>query len=159
MKKTILTGAAVLLGLAAAAVDLTGTWSFNPWKGYKPLPKMDKENGTVRIYDVTAKHGIGLKSNKKIAVKAGDRVKFTAMVKGKGKMFFQLQDFDANGKWIGVAPRAARAELPADWKEITLAVTVENHKERVTGFSIASIGVGKGHEFCPNGYIRSFCFN
>ncbi|MBQ6596956.1 MAG: hypothetical protein IJH79_05325, partial [Lentisphaeria bacterium] len=146
MKKTILTAAAVLLGLAAAAVDLTGTWAFNPWKGYKPLPKMEKEDGTVHVYDVKGQYGFGLKSKKKIAVKAGDRVKFTAMVKGKGKMFFQLQDFDVNGKWIGVAPGAARAQIPADWKEITLSVKVENHKDRVTGFSIPTIGAGKGSE-------------
>ena len=146
MKKTILTAAAVLFGLAGSAVDLTGTWSFNPWKGYQPLPKMEKENGTVRIRNVTARYGIGLKSNKKIAVKAGDRVRFTAMVKGKGKMFFQLQDFDADGKWIGVAHGAAKAQLPPDWKEITLTAPVENHKGRVTAFSIASIGVEKDNE-------------
>lgn len=147
MKNILSAAGAFLLGLTVSAADLDGSWSLNAWKGYKPAPDMEKTaDGGISLTNVTAKYGVGLISRKRISSKAGDVMKFTALVKGRGKIFFQLQDYDASGKWLGVAGRAVRADLTSEWREITLSTKVENHKERVTAFSVATTGVGKGGE-------------
>ncbi len=127
-----------------AEVDLGGTWSLNQWSGFKPLPKVEEKNGEFHISEVNGKYGFSMKSNKKLAAKSGDVVKFTARVKGQGEMFFQLQNYDENGKWTGVALAIARVGIPADWQEITLAVKVENSKQGMTAAVISTFGAKTG---------------
>lgn len=147
MKNVLFAAGVLLLGLAVSAADLDGSWSLNAWKGYKPAPDMEKtSDGGISLTNVTAKYGVGLISRKRIPSKAGDVMKFTALVRGRGKIFFQLQDYDASGKWLGVAGRAVRADLTPEWREITLSLKVENHKGRITAFSVATTGVGKDGE-------------
>ena len=147
MKKSLLVICAVFSAFALCGAKLDGTWFFNAWSGYKPLPKMVKgKDGSISVTGVTAKYGTGILSNVRVPAKAGETMKFTALVKGKGKMFFRLQDFDAKNRWLRVAPACAYVDLTSDWKEVTLSVKVENDKSRVTAFCVAFIGVGKGGE-------------
>lgn len=147
MKKSLLFICAVFSAFALCGAKLDGTWFLNAWSGYKPLPKTVKgKDGSFSVTGVTAKYGTGILSNVRVPAKAGETMKFTALVKGKGKMFFRLQDFDAKNRWLRVAPACAYVDLTSDWKEVTLSVKVENDKSRVTAFCVAFIGVGKGGE-------------
>ena len=139
--------AAILCGSVLSGAKLDGSWYFNTWSGYLPLPKMAKaQDGSISVTDVTAKHGCGILSRHRVPARAGDTMKFTAMVKGKGKMFFRLQDYNAKGKWLRVAPNIAYAQLTPEWKEVTLSVKVENDKSNITSFCVGFIGVNKGGE-------------
>ena len=146
MKKLLLL--CILSAVAAvSAAKLDGTWFFNAWSGYKPLARMVKgPDGSISVTGVTAKYGTGILSSVRVPAKAGETMKFTALVKGKGKMFFRVQDYDAKNRWLRVAPACAYADLSSDWKEVTLSVKVENDKSKVTAFCVAFIGVGKGGE-------------
>ena len=139
--------AAILCGSVLSGAKLDGSWYLNTWSGYLPLPKMVKaKDGSISVTNVTAKHGCGILSRHRIPAKAGDTMKFTAMVKGKGKMFFRLQDYNAKGKWLRVALNTAHAQLTPEWKEVTLSVKVENDKSNITAFCVGFIGVNKGGE-------------
>ena len=105
MKKFCSLSFCAVILLTVDALELDGSWYLNTWWGYKPLPVMEKIDGNgLLIRNVTAKYGCGIRSRSLIPAQAGDTVKFTAQVKGKGRMFFQLQDYDAEKKWIAVAP-------------------------------------------------------
>ena len=99
MKKSLLVICAVFSAFALCGSKLDGTWFLNAWSGYKPLPKTVKgKDGSFSVTGVTAKYGTGILSNVRVPAKAGETMKFTALVKGKGKMFFRLQDFDAKNR-------------------------------------------------------------
>ena len=133
--------------VSAAAVKLDGTWFFNAWPGFKPLPDLVKgKDGSISVTNVTSKNGTGLLSTVKLPAKAGEIAKFTALVKGKGKMFFRVQDFDEKRRWIRVAPNCTYTNLTSDWKEVTLQVKIENSKKAPTAYCVSFIGVNKGGE-------------
>ena len=146
--KQLILVAAMLLGLTAAAVELTNsTWRLNPWSGYKPLPKMEKgEDGTLHVYEVKGKSGFGIISRTRIKAKAGETLKLTALVKGKGKMFLQPQYYDEDGRWISVSPRSVKTDLTDEWREVTLSIKVENFKGKVTAAVVVAVGTGNGGE-------------
>ena len=148
MKKWMLVLSAAALTLAASAVELKPkSWYLNPWAGYQPKAKLELDkDGTFHISDVKAKYGFGLISGTRIPAKAGDTVKLTAMVKGKGTMFFQLQYYADLKKWITVAPAAARVKLTDEWREVTLSTKVENFKDQITAMVVCSVGTGKDGE-------------
>ena len=93
MKKSLLSIFSALFAFALCGAKLDGTWFFNAWSGYQLLAKMVKSrDGSISVTGVTAKHGTGILSRVRVPAKAGETMKFTAMVKGRGKMFFRLQD-------------------------------------------------------------------
>jgi hypothetical protein len=147
MKKTfvILTLTAAAFILSAAPVKLT--WDLNTWSGYTPLVKMTKSpDGTYSFSKPEAKYGFGLKSFQRIPAKAGDTVKFTVLAKGKGKIFLQLQNYDAKGRWLSVQSISATAPIPADWKVITMTAKVFDIKGKdPTGQIAISTGAEKGN--------------
>ncbi|MBQ9338515.1 MAG: family 16 glycosylhydrolase [Lentisphaeria bacterium] len=148
MKKWILTLGAAALALAASGVELAPkSWYLNPWTGYQPKAKLEiDKDGTLHVSEVKAKYGFGMISGTRIKAKAGDTVKLTAMIKGKGTMFFQLQYYDANNKWLTVAPTSARVKLTDEWREVTLSTKVENFKDKITAMVVCSVGTGKDGE-------------
>lgn len=136
--------AAVTCAVSAAPVKLT--WILNTWTGYKPYVKMTKaKDGTYTFTKSTAKYGFGLRSAEYLPAKAGDTVKFTAQVKGKGKFFLQLQNYDAKRRWITIQTTSQQKAISADWKEITLTGKVTDLKGKApTAFIRVSSGAGKG---------------
>ena len=144
--KNLLLLLSVLFLLTAGAVEIK-TWKLNAWSGYKPAPsfKVNKD-GSFNLTDITAKSGAGVEGRQYVPCKAGELMKFTALVKGRGKITFKLRDYDANRKWLRIAPASAKTEIPADWKEITLTVKVENFKDKITAFSLPLLIVSRGGE-------------
>ncbi len=147
MKKNLLLLLSAVLAAGAWAVDLKGSWKLNPWSGYKPKPDfVQKKDGFVSVTNITGKSGMALESRKLVPAKAGEKMKLTALVKGKGKISFRLRDYSAQKKYLRIAPNTAKRDLPADWQEITLSVKIENFKDKVTAFSAAMITVSRGGE-------------
>lgn len=131
----------------AEPVKLDGGWYLNTWSGYNPLPKMTTaKDGSISFTEVKGKYGFGILNRKRLTVKAGDTVKFTAVVKGKGRVFFQLQNYDAQGRWTGVAGKSVWADITADWKTITLSTRVIDINKKITAATVVTTGTGKGHE-------------
>lgn len=130
--KTIAFAAAILTGLAASAVDLS-EWRLNSWAGYQPKAKLEKsEDGSLHLFQAAAKHGAGVDSKGRIRVKAGDTVKLTAQVKGKGRMSVNLRCYDERGNWFGISKNTARTELTEEWKEVTMKTKAEDLRGRKT---------------------------
>ncbi|MBO4647779.1 MAG: family 16 glycosylhydrolase [Lentisphaeria bacterium] len=147
MNKWISTAAAVMFVLTAGAVELpNNSWYLNAWVGYKPNPKVEKSADGLHVYDVKGKSGFAIMSRTRIKAKAGETLKLTALVKGKGKMFLQPQFYDAAGKWLGVSLNVTRVPLTDEWREVTLSVKVENIKDKVTAAAVVAVGTGKGGE-------------
>ncbi len=143
---TITFAAAMLIGLAVSAVELTG-WRLNSWAGYQPKAKLEEgKDGSLHLFRAAAQHGAGLDSKVRIKVKAGDTVKLTAKVKGKGTMTVQLRCYDENGKWFGISKNSARTELTEEWKEVTLSMKAEDLRERKTAEIAFQASVGKDGE-------------
>ena len=143
MNKWISSAAAVMIVLAAGAVELPdNSWYLNTWYGYMPKPKLEKGPEGLHVYDVQGKSGFGMISRTRIKAKAGETLKLTALVKGKGKMNLQPQFYDAAGKWTGVSLRNAKVTLTDEWREVTLCVKVENIKDKVTAAAVVSVGTG-----------------
>ena len=136
----------------AEPVKLDGSWYLNVWNGYKPLPKMTAaKDGTLSFTEVKGKYGFGILNRKRLTVKAGDTVKFTAVIKGKGKIFLQLQNCDAQGRWTGVAGSGIWTDIPADWKEITMTQKVIDINKKITAATVVTTGAGKNQEL----YIKN----
>jgi len=135
--------ASCVLGTEA---DLTESWTLNTWSGYEPLAKVERTDRTIHVSDVQAKYGFGMRSGQRFQVKAGDAVKFTAMVRGKGEMFFQLQNFDAEGRWIGVARSRVTKILPSESRTITFSVLAENSGKNITATAMPTFGADQGSE-------------
>ena len=149
MKKifTALFCLSVIGAVFAEPVKLDGSWYLNTWSGYNPLPKMTTaKDGSISFTEVKGKYGFGILNRKRLTVKAGDTVKFTAVIKGKGKIFLQLQNYDAQGRWTGVAGRGIWIDIPADWKEITMTQKVIDINKKITAATVVTTGTGKGHE-------------
>lgn len=140
--------ASCVLGTEA---DLTESWTLNTWSGYEPLAKVERTDRTIHVSDVQAKYGFGMRSGQRFQVKAGDAVKFTAMVRGKGEMFFQLQNFDAEGRWIGVARSRVTKILPSESRTITFSVLAENSGKNITASVMPTFGADQGSELFITG--------
>jgi len=130
---------------AAGKADWDKSWKLNPWPGYKPFPKIEKSSDGLHILPPSSKHGVGLKSNIYLPATAGDQAVFRAKVRGKGEIYFQLQNY-AGKNWLGVARGSAKTKLSEDWKEIRLVLTVTNQKKGNTTAVGGSFGVTKGSE-------------
>ena len=129
-----------------AEADLSESWTLNTWSGYQPLAKVEQTDGTIHVSDVQAKYGFGMRYGKRIQVKAGDTVRFTATVRGNGEMFFQLQNSDAEGRWIGVARSRAAKTLPSAWGTLTFSVLAENSGKNITALAMPTFGADQGSE-------------
>ena len=142
--------AAVLFTLNSEAAELPGSvWYLNRWKGYHPLPKLEKaEDGTIHVAGVEGEYGFGIIARPRIKAKAGDTIKLTAQVKGKGKMFLQLQYYTVKNRWIAMAPGRTWIKLTDEWREVSMSAEVTNYKDKVTGMAVISVGTGKGGELC-----------
>ena len=137
----------------AAEADLSKSWTLSTWGGYEPLAKVEQTNGTIHVSDVQSKYGFGMRSGKRIQVRAGDTVKFTAPVRGKGEMFFQLQNFDADDRWIGVARSSVTKTLPSEWRTVTFSVLAENSGKNV-GVRHAHVRRQPGQRTLPQGHAH-----
>lgn len=107
------------------------TWSLSKWSGFLPLARLKQsEDGVLHVFDIKGKYGFGLQSSIRFPVKMGDVVKFTAIVKGKGELKFNLLYCNTDGTVLGSGgvPVSARTELADDWREVTLTAKVEKFK-------------------------------
>ncbi len=130
----------------AAEADFSKSWTLSTWGGYEPLAKVDQRDGMIHVSNVQAKYGFGMRCGKQIPARAGDTVNFMAMVRGRGEMFFQLQNFDAEGRWIGVAHSSVKKTLPTEWRRVTFSVLAENCGKKITAAATPTFGADQGSE-------------
>lgn len=135
----------------AAEADLPNSWTLSNWGGYVPLAIVEQRDGTTHVSNVQAKYGFGMRCGKRIQARAGDTVNFMATVRGRGEMFFQLQNFDAEGRWIGVAHSSVKKTLPTEWRRITFSVLAENCGKKITAFATPTFGADQGSELFIKG--------
>ena len=134
MRKIVMTLGITLALTLLLHADLAKEWSRNSWKGYEPFAIHEFQDGALHIYNVQSKYGFGWRCTKQYDAIAGDEVLITAMVKGKGKIAFQLQNFTADGRqWTGIDTRTDSAVLENDWQQKTFRLLVSNLKNACTG--------------------------
>ena len=126
-------------------------WYNNSWGGYQPAPKYEIiTEGETKVFhasEVKGKSGFSLSSKARPAAVAGDVIVVTARVKGAGKVFFGLQGFDAQSRWIGVMQPMPSLPLEAEWKDIKVELPVkEVNKTRKIGVVMVTFGATSGAE-------------
>ena len=125
--------------LAAGEVAVNGTFTIKPqakypagwrvdrWVGYQPEPKFEiiQENGrnVVHFTEISCKNGFSWCSSARPAVKAGDIIRVTAKIKGKGTARFGLETFTDKKKWLAVLPKTSFVLTP-EWKEVKVDLKV-----------------------------------
>ncbi len=151
-----LTGAELKLIYDPEKIDLkTGVpnrWYLNSSEAYKPAPKIEypAENGKKYLYihDINGSHGMALCHSPLFNAEAGDKIVATAMVKGKGTGWFELQGF-CGAAWMGYCGKVpfAKFPIPAEWKEVKITMSVVNLSPvKTTDRIMFSLGAEKGSE-------------
>lgn len=110
---------------------LPNGWYLNSSGSYKPVPKIEYsvENGkkSMYIHDINGSGGMALCHSATFEAEAGDKIVATAMVKGKGTGWFELQGF-CGATWMGYCGKVPFARFPisSEWKEVKIPMTVLN---------------------------------
>ena len=104
-------------------------WRVDRWVGYQPEPKFEiiQENGrnVVHFTEISCKNGFSWTSSTLPAAKAGDIIRVTAKIKGKGTARFGLETFTDKKKWLAVLPKTSFVLTP-EWKDVKADLVVKD---------------------------------
>ncbi len=143
---------AALLAAAGFDTDFTAysqraEWRLNTWSGYKPLPKVkyDAAEKALHIFDGKGPRGFGVANySRRLESIAGDTVKITAAVKGKGRFSVSTQTF-SEGKWSGIG-KAVSFDLTPQWSTVSAELPVQDLGKKKTDEIIVAFTCSKGSE-------------
>ena len=151
------------VALAAEEVAVNGAFTIKPqakyptgwvadrWIGYQPEPKFEiiQENGrnVVHFTEIGCKNGFSWCSSARPAVKAGDVLRVTAKIKGKGKARFGLETFIDKRKWLAVLPKTG-FDLTPEWKDVKVDLVVKDKDAtQKVGFVMLTFGATSKADF------------
>ena len=149
--------------LAAGEMAVNGTFTVKPqakyptgwradrWIGYQPEPKFEiiQENGlnVVHFTEIGCKNGFSWTSATLPAAKAGDIIRVTAKIKGKGTARFGLETFTDKKKWLAVLPKTSFVLTP-EWKEVKADLAVKDKDPaQKTGYVMLTFGATSKADF------------
>ena len=162
---------ALLLSAAEVAVNgnfsgkmvkgLPAGWYFNPYAGHRPVPAVERKDGTLHFTKITGRAGFGVYSEL-FPASPGGTLTVAAKVKGKGSISIALHHWSKENKWLAL-DNIQTAKLTDDWKQVIMYFPIVNKRQgTVTGKLRVMFGAGHGEtlsikelkvDYSPGRYI------
>ncbi len=136
-------------------------WYFNPYAGHRPVPAVERTDGTLHFTRITGRDGFGVYSEL-FPVSPGGTLTIAAKVKGQGRISFSLHHWSKDNKWLAF-DKGPTAKLTGDWKQVIVHFPIVNKRQgTVTGKLRVMFGAGHGEtlsikelkvDYTPGRYI------